>query len=41
MHAVRAAPRARRSGLPFGTWMALAKAAPVAGLDEDTQALLG
>jgi hypothetical protein len=41
LHAVRAAPRARRSGLPFGTWMALAKAAPVAGLDEDAQALLG
>lgn len=36
----RAAPRARRSALPFGVWMALAKATPVAGLDEDSQALL-
>ncbi|MEO8654141.1 MAG: hypothetical protein ABI409_08455 [Ramlibacter sp.] len=41
LHAVRAAPRTRRNGLPFGTWMALAKATPVAGLDEDAQALLG
>jgi hypothetical protein len=37
---VRAAPRARRTALPFGVWMALAKATPVAGLDEDAQALL-
>ncbi|MEP6790349.1 MAG: hypothetical protein ABI907_03195 [Ramlibacter sp.] len=37
----RAAPRRSRNGLPFGVWMALAKATPVAGLDEDTQALLG
>ena len=37
----RAAPRRSRSGLPFGVWMALAKATPVAGLDEDAQALLG
>lgn len=36
----RAAPRARRSALPFGIWMALAKATPVAGLDEDGQGLL-
>ncbi|TFZ05969.1 hypothetical protein EZ313_04775 [Ramlibacter henchirensis] len=36
----RAAPRARRSALPFGVWMALAKATPVAGLDEDCQGLL-
>lgn len=36
----RAAPRARRAGLPFGVWMALARATPVAGLDEDAQAAL-
>ena len=41
LRAARAAPRSRRSGLPFGIWMALAKATPVAGLDEDAQALLG
>jgi hypothetical protein len=32
----RALPR-----LPFGVWMALAKAQPVAGFDEDVQELLG
>jgi len=37
----RAAPRHQRSALPFGVWMALAKATPVAGLDEDCQGLLG
>ncbi|MBG9390118.1 hypothetical protein [Caenimonas aquaedulcis] len=37
----RAAPRKSRSGLPFGVWMALAKATPVSGLDEDVQAMLG
>ena len=37
----RAAPRRSRSNLPFGIWMALAKATPVAGLDEDAQSLLG
>ncbi|MDB5870812.1 MAG: hypothetical protein JWQ07_254 [Ramlibacter sp.] len=37
----RAAPRRSRNGLPFGVWMALAKATPVTGLDEDAQALLG
>ena len=31
--------RARRA-LPFGVWMALAKATPVAGLDAGAQALL-
>jgi hypothetical protein len=36
----RAAPRRTRNSLPFGVWMALAKATPVAGLDEDAQALL-
>jgi hypothetical protein len=37
----RPAPRRSRQGLPFGVWMALAKATPVAGLDDDAQALLG
>ncbi len=37
----RAAPRRSRAGLPFGVWMALAKAAPVAGLDDGAQPLLG
>lgn len=37
----RAAPRHSRASLPFGVWMALAKATPVAGLDEDAQGLLG
>ncbi len=36
----RAAPRARRASLPFGVWMALAKATPAAGLAEDAQGLL-
>jgi hypothetical protein len=36
----RAAPRRSRNSLPFGVWMALAKATPVAGLDEDAQSLL-
>ncbi|MBC7602765.1 MAG: hypothetical protein H7255_08920 [Ramlibacter sp.] len=37
----RSAPRRIRNGLPFGVWMSLAKATPIAGLDEDAQALLG
>ena len=37
----RAAPRRSREGLPFNIWMSLAKATPVAGLDDDAQALLG
>ena len=37
----RAAPRRSRDGLPFNVWMALAKATPAAGLDEDAQAMLG
>lgn len=37
----RAAPRRARKGLPFGVWMALAKATPVALLDDDCQGLLG
>lgn len=36
----RPAARARRAALPFGVWMALAKATPVAGLDEGCQGLL-
>jgi hypothetical protein len=36
----RAAPRRTRQQLPFGVWMALAKATPVAGLADDDQALL-
>ncbi|MFC6280638.1 MULTISPECIES: hypothetical protein [Polaromonas] len=38
---LRAAPRRKRQALPFGVWMALAKATPVAGLLEDEQGLLG
>jgi hypothetical protein len=37
---VRAAPRRSRNGLPFGVWMALAKAAPVPAPDHDAQSLL-
>lgn len=37
----RAAPRPARKGLPFGLWMALARATPVTGLDEGAQSLLG
>lgn len=37
----RAAPRQARQQLPFGVWMALAKATPVSGLTEDDQGLLG
>ncbi len=37
----RAAPRRARQPLPFGVWVALAKATPVAGLNEDEQGLLG
>jgi len=36
----RPAARARRAALPFAVWMALAKATPTAGLDEDCQGLL-
>jgi len=36
----RAAPRQARHDLPFGVWLALAKATPVAGLLEDDQGLL-
>lgn len=37
----RPAPRPPRAALPFGVWMALAKATPFAGGDEDAQGLLG
>lgn len=37
----RVAPRRAVERLPFPLWMALAKATPVAGLDEDAQGLLG
>ncbi|MDO9360967.1 MAG: hypothetical protein Q7T70_18505 [Polaromonas sp.] len=37
----RAAPRQTRQQLPFGVWVALAKATPVAGLDEEDQGMLG
>jgi hypothetical protein len=36
----RAAQRPPRGGLPFGVWMALAKATPIANADDDAQALL-
>ena len=37
----RAAPLQARKPLPFALWLALAKATPVTGLNEDDQALLG
>ena len=37
---LRAAPRRSRNGLPFGVWMALAKAAPLPVADQAEQALL-
>jgi len=36
----RPALRPARAGLPFGVWMALAKATPVASADDDAQGLL-
>ncbi len=36
----RAAQRPARAGLPFGVWMALAKATPIADPDDDAQGLL-
>ena len=36
----RAAPRRSRNGLPFGVWMALAKAAPLPVGEDDPQAML-
>lgn len=40
LQAARPALRPARAGLPFGVWMALAKATPVGGADEDAQGLL-
>ncbi|MES2412806.1 MAG: hypothetical protein V4614_03330 [Pseudomonadota bacterium] len=37
---MRAAPRHQRQALPFGVWLALAKATPVAGLADDDQDML-
>ena len=37
----RPAPRRSRKNLPLGVWMALAKATPVAGLNDGMQGLLG
>lgn len=37
----RPALRPARSGLPFGVWMALAKATPVANADDAAQGMLG
>ncbi|MDP1743151.1 hypothetical protein [Polaromonas sp.] len=37
----RAAPRHTRQDLPFGVWLALAKATPMAGLRDDERGLLG
>lgn len=37
----RAAPQQPRKPLPFALWLALAKATPVTGLNDDDQALLG
>jgi hypothetical protein len=36
----RPAQRPARAGLPFGVWMALAKATPLQGADDDAQGLL-
>jgi hypothetical protein len=41
LRVARAAPRPARAALPFGVWMALAKATPVSAPDEDAQGLLG
>ena len=40
LHVARAAQRPARAALPFGVWMALAKATPIAGSDDDAQGLL-
>ncbi|CDS55054.1 FIG00931906: hypothetical protein [Polaromonas sp. CG9_12] len=37
----RSAPRRSRQNLPLGVWMALAKATPVAGINDGVQGLLG
>lgn len=41
LRVARPAPRSTRRGLPFGVWLALAKATPIVGLMDDDQALLG
>ena len=41
LHVARAAQRPARAALPFGVWMALAKATPIASADDDAQGLLG
>lgn len=41
MVVTRAAPRRARQNLPLGVWMALAKATPVAGVNDGVQGLLG
>jgi hypothetical protein len=40
LRVARNATRARRAALPFGVWMALAKATPAAGLDDEVQGWL-
>jgi hypothetical protein len=40
LQVARPAPKRPRQALPFGLWMALAKATPVAGLDDGAQPLL-
>ncbi len=40
MAVLRAAPRRTRQSLPFGVWLALAKATPLDGLRDDEQAML-
>jgi len=40
LQVARPAPKRARRALPFGIWMALAKATPVAGLDDGAQPLL-
>jgi len=37
---IRQAPRRARNGLPFGVWMALAKATPLPVAEDDPQGLL-
>jgi hypothetical protein len=41
LEVARPAKRRARAGLPFGVWMALARATPVAAPDEDAQGQLG
>jgi hypothetical protein len=41
LEVARPARRRVREGLPFGVWMALAKATPIASGDDDAQSMLG